>query len=267
MKKYLKQNLRTILLILVPLLLVSMLSTYIVASVEKNTNPLWGDPGNALWWWLITISTIGYGDMVPTTYVGRFFGSIVVLSGIVFFGTIVSELGFLLKALSQREILGLKKIVDKDHVVILGDNPLLRNLISNIRLINEDKKIVVVTHMLDSRPFEDILFVKGDPRYREILEMANIKDASLAIILADDHVNNPDAYSIIIGNELEELNPKLIKIAEITDGKWETIFKHSGIDVFVSEKKFLKSIHNSTHNQVYDILSTVMERAKDKGKT
>lgn len=267
MKKYLKQNLRTILLILVPLLLVSMLSTYIVASVEKTTNQLWGDPGNALWWWLITISTIGYGDMVPSTYIGRFFGSIVVLSGIVFFGTIVSELGILLKALSQREHLGLKVIKDKNHVVILGDNPLLSSLILNVRKINDDKKIVVVTHMLESRPFEDISFVKGDPRYRETLERANIKEASLAIILADDHVNNPDAYSIIIGNELEEINPKLLKIAEITDGKWETIFKQSGIDVFVSEKKFLKSIHNSSHNQVYDILSNVMERAKDKGES
>ena len=262
MKSYLKQNLRTIVIILVPLLLVSMFSTYIVASVEKTTNPLWVDTGNALWWWLITISTIGYGDMVPTTFVGRFFGSIVVLSGIVFFGIIVSELGFILKAISQREHLGLKKIHDKNHVVILGDNPLLSSLISNVRKINEDMKIVVVTHMLESRPFEDVSFVKGDPRYQETLERANIKEASLAVILADDHVNNPDAYSIIIGNELEQMNPRLVKIAEITDERWESIFKESGIDVFVSEKKFLKSINSKTHNQVFTILNKAMRKQK-----
>lgn len=249
-----------ILYILVPLLIISIFSTYVVASAEKHNNPLWADPGNALWWWLITISTIGYGDMVPTTYIGRFFGSFVVLSGVVFFGTVVSELGILLKVTSQKEHLGLKKIKDKDHIVILGDNPLLSSLISNIRKIDENKKITVVTHHLESRPYEDISFVKGDPRYHETLERANVKDASLAIILADDQINNPDAYSIIIGNELEKMNPSLIKIAEITDERWKSIFTDSGIDVFVSEKKFLKSIHSKASNQVSEILEKVMEK-------
>lgn len=258
MKKYLRHNLRTIVIIFIPLLIVSILSTYVVATVERYNNPLWNDPGNASWWWLITISTIGYGDMVPTTHVGRFFGSLVVLSGIVFFGTIVSELGILLKVISQREQLGLKKIEEKNHIIILGDNPLLSSLIENINKINKNKRIIVVTHKLESRPYEGILFVKGDPRYRETLEMANVKDASLAIILADDKVNNPDVYSIIIGSELEKINPNLIKIAEITDEKWKDIFTESGIDVFVSERKLLKSVHKETNNQVYTILSKVM---------
>lgn len=256
MKKRLNQNLRTILIILVPLLLVSIFSTYVVASAEKYTNPLWADTGSVLWWWLITISTIGYGDMVPTTHVGRFFGALVVLSGIVFFGTVISEVGLLLKIATQRDHLGLKHITYKDHIIILGDNPLSSSLIGHIKRISEHKKVVVVTHKLENKPFEDVAFVKGDPRYHEILEMANVKEASLVIILADDQVNNPDAYSIIIGSEVEAMNPHVTKIAEITDERWRDIFKDSGIDVFVTERKFLKSVHH--YNQIDTILRKVI---------
>jgi len=39
----------------------------------------------ALWWAIVTLSTTGYGDMVPATIAGRLLGAVVMVSGIVIF--------------------------------------------------------------------------------------------------------------------------------------------------------------------------------------
>lgn len=38
--------------------------------------------GDALWWAVITITTVGYGDYTPITTIGRVIGTIVMFSGI-----------------------------------------------------------------------------------------------------------------------------------------------------------------------------------------
>ena len=48
--------------------------------------------GDAIWWVLVTISTVGYGDHYPTTLQGRFVAVIVILLGVALFGVVT---GFL----------------------------------------------------------------------------------------------------------------------------------------------------------------------------
>jgi voltage-gated potassium channel len=50
--------------------------------------------GDALWWVLVTISTVGYGDKFPVTGSGRFVGMFVIFAGVGVFGTLS---GFLAK--------------------------------------------------------------------------------------------------------------------------------------------------------------------------
>ena len=52
--------------------------------------------GEALWWGLVTITTVGYGDFYPVTTLGRLTGVFVMFAGIGIIGALASILASLL---------------------------------------------------------------------------------------------------------------------------------------------------------------------------
>lgn len=51
--------------------------------LEKDIQPdTFGDMPSALWWVIVTLSTVGYGDAVPITPTGKLLGSVVMILGI-----------------------------------------------------------------------------------------------------------------------------------------------------------------------------------------
>lgn len=50
--------------------------------LERSTNPYFSTIPDSLWWTVVTVSTLGYGDVVPVTAGGKFLTAIVVLGGL-----------------------------------------------------------------------------------------------------------------------------------------------------------------------------------------
>jgi voltage-gated potassium channel len=59
--------------------------------------------GDAIWWTLVTITTVGYGDFYPITPGGRIIGVFVMFSGIALIGALASMLASLLVSSSASE--------------------------------------------------------------------------------------------------------------------------------------------------------------------
>jgi len=69
-----------------------IIAATVVASVEGGENASIQSFPDALWWAVVTITTVGYGDMVPVTAAGRAMGFILMLGGIAFFSGVTANL-------------------------------------------------------------------------------------------------------------------------------------------------------------------------------
>ncbi|XP_075058718.1 potassium voltage-gated channel subfamily KQT member 5 isoform X2 [Mixophyes fleayi] len=83
--------------------LVLIFSSFLVYLVEKEANTQFQTYADALWWGTITLTTIGYGDKTPHTWLGRLLSAGFALLGISFFALPAGILGsgFALKVQEQ----------------------------------------------------------------------------------------------------------------------------------------------------------------------
>ncbi len=100
-----------------------IIAATVVASVEGGEGASINSFADALWWAVVTITTVGYGDMVPVTMVGRAVAFILMLGGIAFFSGVTANVASFLvkshdtekKAVSQlvKEVEGLRQELAK----------------------------------------------------------------------------------------------------------------------------------------------------------
>jgi len=59
--------------------------------------------GEGIWWALVTLATVGYGDVVPTTPWGRVIGGVVIVLGVTFLAFLTATVTSMFVAADQRE--------------------------------------------------------------------------------------------------------------------------------------------------------------------
>lgn len=69
--------------------LIASLAAY---QAEHATNKEFATIGDALWWGVVTLTTVGYGDIVPITTAGRFAGIAIMFTGIGVLGVLAGSL-------------------------------------------------------------------------------------------------------------------------------------------------------------------------------
>jgi voltage-gated potassium channel len=74
---------RTLMAAFVVLLIMLVLSATGIYLLEHNIQPdVYGSIPEAMWWSIVTLTTVGYGDVVPVTIAGKLFAGIIGLIGI-----------------------------------------------------------------------------------------------------------------------------------------------------------------------------------------
>jgi voltage-gated potassium channel len=69
-----------------------LFSSWMAYVAEHPTNSEFATFGDALWWGIVTLSTVGYGDIVPETEKGRVAGTFLMVTGLATLGLIAGTL-------------------------------------------------------------------------------------------------------------------------------------------------------------------------------
>jgi voltage-gated potassium channel len=178
-------------------------------------SPRIGDLVTAVYYSIVTMTTVGYGDITPKTPEARMFAVSVIILGIAVFATSISAIispmvsGSINRVISQ----GNRKMKRSNHFVIVGATPLAYNTYRELKRRNQ-----TVTLLLQQSPpegeFDDADIIVGDAGSLDVLRRADAEQAQAVLAMRADDSEN--AFVVLA---VKELKGRAKTVATINDAK------------------------------------------------
>jgi len=89
--------------------------------------------GDALWWAMTTVTTVGYGDRYPTTVTGRFVAAGLMLAGIALLGVVTASLATWLLAKIREVEQDVESVTQRDVEALTREVQALRAEVARLR--------------------------------------------------------------------------------------------------------------------------------------
>ncbi len=221
-------------------------SGFLFFELPENPALTWGD---SIWYSVVTVTTVGYGDLYPSTFGGR----VIVAMPLMFFG--IGLLGYLLSVAASalveaktKEAHGMANLKLKDHLIVLNYPGLgkLENVLDELAAdpaFGKSRDVALIDENLTELPPElvarDVHYVRGNPSRDETLARASIDDAAYAIVLSRlGRDPRSDDQNVVVALAIEARAPKVHTVVECVDAATEELLKKAGSDCVVCTSRF-----------------------------
>ncbi len=197
---------------------------------EQRTNPNINSLFDAVYWALITISSVGYGDISPITPAGRVVSMIIIISGIAMISfvtsVIVSAFSEKLNELKENRIIE-RVNKNRDFLIICGYGQMTRMFLKNHPLhsfeyviLEEDRERV------EQGIKEGYKIINEDASRYDVIAKFNIEYSNITLLaLTGSDINN-----IYIALNAKSLSKNINVIARASSEKMVKKFKLAGVD-------------------------------------
>ncbi len=225
---------------------------------DSNIYSLW----DGIWWAVVTMTTVGYGDKYPVSLGGRVVGLVLICSGVGLMSLFTATIASLFVERKIKEGKGLESITEKDHIVICGWNQhteeVLRGLTTHSTV--KDRTVVMINELsvdeVDSLKLKygkySLKFLRGNYVHEEVLLRANITKAKFALIMADTsgtHAKDRlDERTTLAALAIKSLAPSIKTIAELLDSENKPHLKRANVDEIIVRGEHIGSLLASAIN-------------------
>jgi voltage-gated potassium channel len=219
---------------------------------ESNIYSLW----DGLWWAMVTIGTVGYGDKYPVSVAGRLVGFLLIFSGVGLMSLLTATIASVFVERKIKEDKGLETVKVKDHIIICGFNQhteeVLQGLTGSGSL--ENVSVVLINELsideMDALKSKynryELKLLRGDYIHEDVLMRAHIKKAKFALIMADlsgshsrDRIDERTALAALT---IKSVAPQTKIIAELLDEANKPHLRRTNVDEIIVRGEHLGSL-------------------------
>ncbi len=205
-----------LLILLYIILIIILISSLAISYFEPDISFLSG-----IWWSIVTLTTVGYGDISPSTGGGRAVAALIMFFGIGLLGMLSANLAAVVISKRIRENKGMGISTLEDHVILCEWNHRSRAVLRELRAGSETEETpIVLIADIQEKPIDDpkLVFIGGSVN-EETLEKANLKSASTVVILGDDSLEPTarDAKVVLTTLTIESMYPQVYTVVELVN--------------------------------------------------
>ncbi len=211
-----------------------VLNTVLFWAVEVRENSEIDDLGDALWWWVVTSTTVGYGDIVPSTALGRWVAGLTIITGFYLYTNAVAFVAESVHSYLDRHEKGRAQVKSTGHIVICEYTAMADELILDLPNIPElaDYEVAVISDLVKRNPYPQHHFVSGVPINPAALRQANVEKAAIVFVFANIRFVDPDIKTLHVASRVKALNKKASVIVEMVDSESD-LLRHAPPDLIV----------------------------------
>jgi voltage-gated potassium channel len=228
------------------------------ARVDSNIRSLW----DGVWWAIVTMGTVGYGDKYPITTGGRIVGLILIFAGVGLMSLFTATIASIFVEKKLKEGRGLETVKEKNHIVICGWNQHTEEVLQALTTYGtiDDTPIILINELtvddIDSFKLKynkyKLKFLRGNYVHEDVLLRANIAKAKFALIMADTSGSHPldriDERTTLAALTIKSIAPKVKTIAELLDGENRQHLKRANVDEIIVRGEHIGSLLASAIN-------------------
>jgi len=190
---------------------------------------------DALWLMVISITTVGYGDVVPSTTTGRVITMSVIIIGVGLLTYVLSTVFVGVLEGHLRDIWGKKRMMKeisrlRNHIVVCGAGRVGKEVVAG--LLQEKQRFVVIekdfARLEELRSEGGVLFIAGDATEDKVLLSAQAPWARGVITTLAE-----DAGNLLIAIACKEFNPEVRIVARANRPESIVRLKRAGADTVV----------------------------------
>ncbi len=212
--------------------LLSTLIHFEQASDESSITNL----GEAIWYSIVTMTTVGYGDLYPVTSQGKWIGYLFIVASMGVLGLLIGRISNMINELRESRHLGYNGTSFTNHVVIIGWNRYAQTVLE--QLVPADVKVAII---LDQRSQIDLLaesfdksqvyFLLADHHNFELARKANIEAASIVFVNLEDDTDK----LVYLVNSKKFYHRPISHAVVVNDHELVPAFKAAGAEIVLSK--------------------------------